>query len=189
MRTPFRRRKLERGIAAVEFALCAVAFFAFMGALVETARVVYLVNTMGEVARRGARMAAVTNFCDKNALAALRLEAVFGGSLPAADNITDKSVAISYLQADASTPVAALPASPEQNLSNCTVNATAPNCIRFVRVRVCRPGTDCARIGYLPWLPVTDLMPAGGIPLSDFTTVTPAENFGYRPDAASACSG
>jgi hypothetical protein len=187
MLPPFRRPRLERGVAAVEFAMCAIVFMAFVGALVEAARVIYVINTMGEVSRHGARMAAVTNFCDDDATELVRNAAVFGG-IPAAGDITKDSVEITYLQADGVTPVASMPASPVENLNNCTASLTGIDCIRFVRVRLCASGSNCPQIGYQPWLPVGALMPAGGIPLPTFSTVTPAENFGYRPDQANSCS-
>ncbi|MES3022677.1 MAG: TadE/TadG family type IV pilus assembly protein [Pseudomonadota bacterium] len=187
MHLPFRRRRRERGVAAVEFAMLALFFFAFVGGIVETARLIYVINTMGEVARHGARMAATAEYCSPTAMSALRSAAVFGGRIPATDNITDANVVLAYLQADASTPVAARPPTPALNLSVCTANPASPNCIRYVRVRLCESGSDCNRIEYKFWLPVSALLPPGGLRLPDFSTVVPAESLGYRADAPGSC--
>ena len=52
----------QRGVAAVEFALLAPLFFAFLFGIIEMARVLYLMNAATEATRLGARVAVV---CDK----------------------------------------------------------------------------------------------------------------------------
>ena len=53
----------QRGAAAVEFALLAPLFFAFLFGIIEMARVLYLMNAATEATRLGARVAVV---CDMN---------------------------------------------------------------------------------------------------------------------------
>ena len=53
----------QRGVAAVEFALLAPLFFAFLFGIIEMARVLYLMNAATEATRLGARVAVV---CDMN---------------------------------------------------------------------------------------------------------------------------
>jgi len=54
---------VERGAAAVEFALVATVFFTLLFGVMEFGRLLYLWNTTAEATRRGARIAAV---CDLN---------------------------------------------------------------------------------------------------------------------------
>jgi len=56
-------QKHQRGVAAVEFALVASAFFILLIGIMEMGRVLFYWNTAAEVTRLGARIAVV---CDKN---------------------------------------------------------------------------------------------------------------------------
>lgn len=53
----------QRGVAAVEFALIAPLFFAFLFGVIEMGRVLYYMNAATEATRLGARVAVV---CDMN---------------------------------------------------------------------------------------------------------------------------
>lgn len=58
------RRRHERGVAAVEFALLAPMFFMLLIGIMEVGRVLFYWNTAAEATRLGARVAVV---CDVNA--------------------------------------------------------------------------------------------------------------------------
>jgi hypothetical protein len=185
----------QRGVVAIEFALSLLWFLLLMFLLIEIFRGMYLWNTAQEITRRAARAAAVTNFADATAMAALRQDAVFRGSagaLPLGGDIGDSYVKIDYLALDGASrllPVEPLPASPAANMVNCTADLHGANCIRFVRARLCLPagsvGASCQAVPYVPLLPLLDgLFAPGGAPLFTLppaTTVSRAESLGYRP--------
>lgn len=185
----------QRGVVAIEFALSLLWFLLLMFLLMEVFRGMYLWNTAQEITRRAARAAAVTNFADAAAMAALRQDAVFRsspGALPLGGDIGDSYVNIDYLSIDSANqlqPVAPLPANPAANMVNCTTDLRAANCIRFVRARLCSPaggtGINCQAVPYVPLLPLLDqLFAPGGVPILRLplaTTVSRAESLGYRP--------
>ena len=77
----------QRGVAAVEFALLASAFFVLLFGVVELARLMYLWNAAAETTRLGARTAAV---CD---LGASAVKARMRTLLPM---LTDAEIDVSY---------------------------------------------------------------------------------------------
>ncbi len=129
--------------------------------------------------QRAVRGAAMTDFSRPGALAALRRHAVFGAAmLPLGDPIGGAHVRIDYLAANLQ-PVTAMPACPAENLGNCLNNPAAGNCIRFVRARLCQPGTDCAAVAYRPLVPLVSLNASW----PSFASVARVENLGYQPGA------
>lgn len=62
-RFPHQLRERQRGVAAVEFALVAIAFFMLLIGIVEMGRVLFTWNAAVEATRYGARVAVV---CPKN---------------------------------------------------------------------------------------------------------------------------
>jgi Flp pilus assembly protein TadG len=92
---------LQRGVAAVEFALIAIPFLLLLLGAMEFGRLLYLWNTAQEVTRNAARLAVVTDFNDSTAIAKLNREAVFattnGGFMPASSEISTANVVIHYL--------------------------------------------------------------------------------------------
>lgn len=160
-------RKLQRGTAAVEFALIAIVFFTLLLGIIEFGRVLYVWNSAQEVTRRAAREAVVL-WVDQADTA--RSRALFGGaSLPAGAEITAANINIEYLNATG-TP-ASLPLSPADNISACMDPSRAGSCIRFVEVSL-----TGAR--YIPMIGLFTFL-AIDIPAS--TVVMPAESMGYRP--------
>lgn len=173
------------GITAVEFALTAMVFFLFIFGIIEMARVVYVMNTVQEVTRRAAHAAAKTNFADSDAINYVRQRAVFrtsSGPLLLAEPITDGHIRIDYMalvragSLQVLTPVAALPANPMSNRSTCIADPNDPNCIRFVRVRICASGAGnvCNPVPYatlVPIIPFTFNVPTA-------TTIVTAESLG-----------
>ena len=182
----------QRGAVTAEFALVSLIFFTFVFAVMEMARAVYLFNTLQEVSRRAAMMAAVTDFSDPAAMAAVRRQAVFRdspGALLLGDPITDAYVHIDYLSLASAaggglalTPIAAasLPACVARQRLNCVADPNGGSCIRFVQVRLCSPGSGdgaCAPVQYQTLIPLISF-PAM-LPIS--TTIVRAESLGMRP--------
>jgi hypothetical protein len=186
-------RRHQQGVVAIEVALSLLWFLMLLFLLIEIFRGMYLWNTVQEMTRRAARAAAITNFSDAAAMAALRQDAVFRGTpgaLPLGGAIDDSYVRIDYLSIDSANqlqPVAVLPASPAANMINCTADLHGASCIRFVRARLCLPagGADCQAVPLMPMLPMPppldQLFAQGGIKLPLGTTVSRAESLGYRP--------
>jgi hypothetical protein len=177
-----------RGMVTVEFALTLPVFLGALFIVVEAARALYIVNTMAEVSRRVARMAAVTDFNQATTLQQIRTRALFDKSdLPYGAPININHIQLSYLAADGATAVAT-PACPEVNRAACIADPNGSSCIRFVRVRFCQPGggATCDPVEYQPLFDVGTLFK--GIPLPRFESITPVESLGYVPGATSTCT-
>ncbi|WP_195763782.1 TadE/TadG family type IV pilus assembly protein [Pseudoduganella rivuli] len=180
-------RKRRTGALAVEYALVLPVFLLFVFLLLETARAVYLWNTVQEVTRRAARAAAVTDFSCPAAMNTVRRHAIFrdsDGVLLLSGGITQDHVVIDYLWQDDTGQLqplaaAALAADPAQNRINCMASPGGGNCIQFVRVRICSPD-GCAPVPYLPML---SWLPLPGMTVPTAATVVRAESLGYRTSA------
>lgn len=180
-----RRHARQRGVAAVEFALVAMIFFLLTFGIVELARALYICNTLQEVTRRAAALAANADFNSASALNNVRQQAIFRNSpglLLFADPISDEHIKIDYLSipAGATKPeeMGALPASPEHNREICMADANCGECIRLVRVRICLPGSsDCDAVPYKTLVSIIPLP----FPLPMSTTVVTAETLGLQP--------
>lgn len=182
-------RKVQRtlikqaGTAAVEFAVLAVVFFTFVFGIIETARLLFVYNTLQEVTRRAAAAAVKVYPTDTNATAAVRQHAIFRnspGELMLAPPITDRHIRLGYLRFDLSViPETSWPADASANRRICMMNSRAANCIRFVQVQVCDTGNtaECNAVTAQMMLPFIDLR----VPLHRATTIAPIESFGYVP--------
>jgi len=185
-----RRHTRQRGVAAVEFALVAKIFFLLLFGIVELARALYICNTLQEVTRRAAALAANADFSSASAMNSVRQKAIFRNSpglLLFANPISDQHIKIDYLSipAGATTPeeLGALPASPERNREICMADPNSPECIRLVRVRICLPGSgDCDSV---PYKSLASMIPLP-FPLPMSTTVVTAETLGQPPRLRSA---
>lgn len=179
----------QTGVVAVEFSLVLIIFLTVVFGIFEIARAVYILNTLQEVTRRAARSAATTDFSNPAAIDQIRREAIFrttSGTLAFASPITDKHILIDYMALENDSgggmtqtviPTASLPACPTRNRLTCTGDSGNASCIRFVRVRICEPGTDCTPV---PYSPITSLVSLPIIhPAS--TTIVKAESLGYNP--------
>ncbi|WP_395403644.1 TadE/TadG family type IV pilus assembly protein [Pseudoduganella sp. UC29_106] len=179
----------QRGVVAVEFALCIIVFLMMVFATIEYARMMYLWNTQQEVVRRAARAAATADFADAGAMQALRRSALFradDGALALAPGVTPDVLRIEYLSLSAAgtlAPLPVLPGCPARNVVNCNSNPYGASCIRFVRVRLCADG---AGAGGCPPLPYVRLMPLVPVPaqLPPSTLTMRAESLGFRPGDA-----
>lgn len=179
----------RRGAASIEFALVCVLFLAFLFAVFEYARVMFLWNTLPQVTRRAARAAAVTDFSNAAAMQALRQDALFrsdGGPLPLAPNVGSANIRIEYLWQDTAgrlEVLPALPACPLANRSNCTRDRHGASCISFVRVRICGDGPGCPALALEPMMPAL-LGPVAPPALPQAATLVAAESLGYAPGQA-----
>ena len=176
---------MQRGVAAVEFAIVCMIFLPFMFALFEYGRLMYLWNALPEVTRRAARAAAMADFSDPAALQALRQAALFNnaGALPLAPNVGASNLRIEYLWKDAAGNLAALPllpGCPLANRINCTRDPRGAGCISFVRVSLCGAGAGCPALAYEPLMPLVPV-PAS---LPSASTLVAAEALGYTPGQA-----
>lgn len=174
-----------RGVVSVEIALCIVIFVTLVAATMEFSRMMYVWNTAQEVTRRAARAAAVTDFSDAAAVAALRSSALFSaGSMPLASFLGTAQLRIDYMsQAPGGAPAAltAMPACPVGNAVNCARDPTGGDCIRFVRASFCSNTTGaCVPVPYEPMLP---LLPLNAV-VPPSATVVRAESLGRRPGMA-----
>ena len=179
----------QHGVAAVEFALVTLfVFFPLLLGILEFGRTMYIWNTVQEITRHAAREAVVTDFKNASAMNLIRQNAVFrsnAGSLPAGPEITDGSVAISYLNlnldiVDPSTTC------PVKNINTCLTNPADSTCIRFVQARVCQVGTGtanaCIPVKYSPMVGLFSFL---NIDIPSSPVVMPVESLGFRPSAPS----
>ncbi len=164
----------------------AIVFFLLFFGIVELARALYICNTLQEVTRRAAAMAANADFSSTGAMNSVRQKAIFRdspGLLLFADPISDQHIKIDYLSIPAGAtrpePIGgALPASPEANREVCMADPNCPECIRLVRVRICMPGSsDCDPVPYKTFVSIIPI--PFSLPLS--TTVVTAETLGLHP--------
>jgi hypothetical protein len=167
-------------------------FTLFFGT-VEIARAMYICNTLQEVTRRAAALAATTDFTDSTAMQHVREWAVLRnspGGLLFAQPVTDGHVKIDYMSVKKSgtsltmEPIAtgSLPSSPAANYVNCLKDPYGSDCIRLVRVRVCQPdgSSTCTPV---PYQTLASLVPfVFNLPQS--TTVVNAESLGMSPGTA-----
>jgi hypothetical protein len=178
--------KPQRGAAAVEFAIVCMVLLTMVFGSMEVSRMVFLWNTMTEVTSALARSAAMTKFSDTTMKDTLRRQAIFVDSaaqkMPLGGDITYDYLRIDYLHEDG-TPVAQgdLPICQIQNVVNCLNDPGSNSCVRFVRVRLCKPGTDCVHVPYTTMisLPAMDGL---NIDMPWFTAVVPLEAQGMPGD-------
>lgn len=171
-----RTKGRERGVAAVEFALVAIVFFALLLGILELGRMLYVWNTVQEVTRRAARAATVTDFSNTAAMDAVVRDAIFQAgtsgsvSLPGGSEVScsssDCSVQVDYLREDR-TEISSLPAGPSDNMIACSQGAN--NCIRFVRASIVGVTYEPMIAGFFPFFNVA---------LPPSTVVMPAEALG-----------
>lgn len=187
-------RQRHSGAYVVEFALV-IPFFLFCTyGVIELTRAMYLFNTLEEVTRHVADLAAYTDFTNESAKDTIRQTALFRtspGTLMLGTPITDAHIRIDYLAAvrgaDNSVtlteiPAATLPACPATNRIVCMTNPNDPACIRFVRIRICDPSdtSDCRGVPYKMIVPLVDL----ALTVPAMTKITPAETLGFTPGMA-----
>jgi len=178
----------QSGIAAVEFALLAIFFLTLVFGIMELARVVYLFNTLQEVTRRAAAMAANSGF-GESSINRIRRQALFrdvNDRLILADFVTPDHLKIEYLSVSrdgatstlAMQPAAPLPSTPAQNYLNCLTTPYGSGCVKLVRVSVCQPGkADCQAVPYQMLFPLGNF---SGLTLPRSITIAPAQTMGRK---------
>ena len=176
------------GIATVEFALTVIVFLTLVFGVFEIARVVYLFNTLQEVTRRAAVMAANSRF-DTGTISNIQKEALFpdaDGNLILGYPVTPAHLRVDYLSIarDAGTgaltmqPASPMPSCPAKNHLTCVNDPYDASCIRLVRVRVCQPDTtdSCVSVPYKTLFPLVNFS-LFKLPRSE--TIMPAQALGY----------
>lgn len=183
----------QRGAFIVEFAMVLLIFLILAFGVIELARVMYLFNTLEEVTRRAASAATNTDFSDASAMNAVRQAAVFRNSpglLTLGAPITDAHVRIDYMsliRAGTGSGKLTLSEIPTTNLPSCVAtnkivcmnNPNDPNCIRFVRVRICDPSdTDtCSSVQYQTIASIVGMQ----LNFLKATRIVAAESLGFTP--------
>jgi uncharacterized protein (UPF0333 family) len=179
----------QRGIAAVEFALLVPFVLLLIFGIMEFTRLMYLRSSVQQVTRQAARAAAVTNFKDSAAMAAMRKRAMFGeGKIPMGGDINQDYIAIDYFSVAANgamVPVNIIGNCPTRNIVNCAQDPYGAQCIRLVRARFCLPGSGsaCAPVPFRPMLPLFDFLFESGaarFPLPSANVIVVAESLGNR---------
>jgi hypothetical protein len=175
--------------------MVAVIFFLFVFGIIEIARAMYICNTVQEVTRRAAALAATSDFSSTDAMQQVRQQAIFRdspGLLTFAQPITDDYVKIDYMsiQKSGSTltmtpiPTGSLPSSPAVNYANCLKDPYGTSCIRLVRARVCEPD-ESQTCTPPPYQTLFSMIPLSfGLPAA--TTIVNAETLGL-PEGVPAC--
>lgn len=181
----------QHGAFTVELALVLILFLSLLFGVMEVARAMYLFNTLQEVTRRAASEAASIDFRETALLKDVQRKAIFrksDGVLVLGAPVTELHVRIDYLalvrNGDNSLemreiPDAKMPSCPAVNRHICMANPNDESCIRFVRARICRPGTGnaCVPESYSAMLPLVPLPVR--LPVS--ATIATAESLGFVP--------
>jgi hypothetical protein len=135
-------RKRQNGLYLVELAIVGFVFLLILFTLIEFGRALYVMNSLGEATRRGARMAVVCPIGD----AAIREVAVFnpsggGGNSSMLAGLTTANVVVEYL--DATGGVIGNPAASFTQVRSARVriaNFTHTFLIPFVNISFVTPG-------------------------------------------------
>lgn len=148
------RLRRQQGATTVEFAVVATVLFTVLFGVIEVGRALFVWNTLTEVTRRGARVAAV---CPVDHASVARVavfgDPVGGDSSPILRNLSTANVQVDYLdETGAST-------------------AAYPD-IDYVRVSI----TNYQHRFLIPMLSQTIAAPP-------FSTTVPAESLGYIPES------
>ncbi len=174
-----RRASRQRGTAAVEFAIAGIVLLVFIFGVLEMSRMLFVWNTMNHVTNRAARAAAMVKFSDTAAKDALRGKAMFlndQGKLILGGGIGPEHLRIDYLGPQA-TPVSSAPSCTARNAMICLNDPNDSRCVRFVRVRLCQPGTDCQAVPFAPMVSL-GAFDALNFDMPPFTAVAPVEALG-----------
>lgn len=161
MRFGIAMRKDQGGLTTVEFAIIGLLFFIMLFGVIEMARTLFVVNTLTEATRRGARMAAVCPVGDPQPANV----AVFGnggGNSALVAGLSTGNVEIDYLDAN----------------GNVLPNPTATfGLIHYVRAKI---------VGFT--LPLAIPLLAPTLSLSGFGATVPRESLGVpRAGAIAPC--
>ncbi len=164
--------KRQSGAAIVEFAIIGGLLLAFIYAIFEFGRMMFVYNTMQEISRRGAREATVRWVSDS---AAIKNVALFGATtLPGGPEITQSNIFIRYLRSNGIDEVTTTPLDAGDNMAACNDVTRTAECIMYVEVSV-------KNVEYKPLIfkagAVTASRPTNAMPQA--TTVVYAESLGF----------
>jgi Flp pilus assembly protein TadG len=155
--------RFQRGITTVEFSIIGLLLIVLIFGVFEFGRALFVMNTLTEATRRGARLAAVCPVGDPKP-ASVAVFANGSGKSAIVAGLTTANVVVSYL--DASGAPIASPAT-----------AAGFALIRYVRVSI---------VGFTQTLIIPTLMPS--IPMNGFSTTLPRESLGIpRVGVVTAC--
>jgi len=190
------RRQRQAGVTAVEVSFMLGVFFLIVCGTLELARTIYIFNTLQEVTRRAASELVKRAPADPDsaAIVGVRRRAIFqttGDALYLADPVTIDHVRVDYMslvrESDGSlkrVPTSPAPTCSITNRRICMSNPNSPACVRFVRVRICTPGSsDCTRVPYQTIFPFVSF----NFSLPRSSTVGTVETFGYAPGTSLTC--
>jgi len=156
--------KRQRGMTSVEFAIVGAVFFILLFAVIEFGRLMFVMNTLDEVTRRGARLAAVCRV-GPTEVSFIQNRAIFDGNI--VEGLDPTNVQVEYFEEDG-TPVNPDPADPDNSIP----------LIDYVRVEI-------VNYQHTMLIPTFNLT----LPVPDFSTTIPSESLGVHPDGSSAsCS-
>lgn len=191
-----RTRARQRGAAAVEFGIIAIAFFTLFFGIIEFGRFFYLYNTVQEVTRCAARQAVVTwkddwytsDLTHVPPIIPIPRQCMFGHDELVAGweihgwemknaNVRLRALNLQGgLYPNGNSTDEANPTSIVENISNCATDLAGKDCIRFVEasVQACNSqGASCQPIQYQPnFIPLRVNIP-------NSTVIMPAESLGY----------
>lgn len=161
MREGMKIKGKQDGLATVEFAIIGLLFFVMLFGVIEMARALFVINSLSEATRRGARMAAVCPVGDPQPANV----AVFGngsGNSAVVAGLSTGNIEIDYLDVN----------------GNVLPNPTATfGLIHYVRAKI---------VGFTLPLMIPLLMPT--LPLSGFGATVPRESLGVpRAGAIAPC--
>jgi Flp pilus assembly protein TadG len=159
----------QRGLASVEFAIVGLVTLTILFMAIEMGRMLFTLNTLAEVTRRGARVAAV---CTVDNLAISRIaifnDAATAGPSPILGKLTTNNIRVEYLAKDGGVLTDYAGAGNEDTYTQ----------IEYVRVRV---------VGYQHRLIIPGL--SLSITAPEYPTTIPRESLGVpRPDQTSTCA-
>ena len=154
-------KRHQDGVTTLEFAIVGLLLFVILFAVIEFGRALFVMNTLTEATRRGARLAAVCPVGDPKPASAAVFDTGTGRSA-VVSGLTPANIVIEYLDING-TAIGA----PGANFSQ----------IRYVRARV---------VGFSLSLVIPTIMPT--LPMSGFTTTLPRESLGIpRSGVVTAC--
>jgi Flp pilus assembly protein TadG len=155
MAARLKTRRSQRGLTMVEFSIISGLLFMVLFGIIEFGRALFVVNTLTEATRRGARMAAVCAIGDPTPASVAVFDNGTGNSA-VVYGLTTSNVEIDYLDASG-----AVIADPSTNFGS----------IAYVRAQI---------VNFQLPLIIPFIMPT--LQLSGFSTTLPRESLGVLPD-------
>lgn len=177
---PYKPRKVQLGVSAIEFALVAVILFTLLFGIIEFGRLLFTINSVQEITRRAAREQVVRWVTAKDTvqrMAVLRPGSSGTVNFPGSPDITNAYVQLrfynTYPDAVAGGTGITTLSNPEENFANCV--SGVGDCIRFVRATLSQDPNGQVPLDFKV---LAAYMPAGLFPLPVSTVIMPAEALG-----------